>query len=557
MRKSPCFLLFLLLVSPLLQAAVTVSVDRNPVHVNESFQLLFEADETPDGDPDFSALRQHFAILNTSQNSSISLINGNYQRSIKWTLQLMPKQAGEFVVPAIRFGDDKTDPFQVSVKPAAQSDQASGQGLIFELYADRESVAVQGQLIVTMRLMSDTNISAYEFGELMIDNVDVVTEPLGDVKRFQTRLGDKAYLVLEQKFALFPQNSGEMEINPVLGQVRLSSASNSVFDPFQRRGEIRSVNSPPLNIKVTGIDPAFTGKHWLPATKLRLSEVWQSDLDNLVAGEPITRTIMLVAEGLTAAQLPPLEQEQVSGIKQYPDQASLDDQRSDKGIVGVRQQKVALIPTAGGRYKLPEIRLPWWNTETARQEVATIPSRTIMVAAAAESPQVPSESTIIPELAPQPGAVQTLNRQQSNHFWVWLSLFLACGWFASALAWWWRYHRADRQHSEKDAGQIRLKQAAKRLKSACEANNALEARDALLLWAGALPVGKKFNHLNQLADYFGEPVKTQIDTMNKSIYAATKQDWQGHELWQTCRNIMRDIEPSASINEHSLPALNP
>src|SRR5210317_1026940 len=152
MRQYAYFLFLIVLVSPVLQAAVTVTVDRNPVHVNESFQLFFEADETPDGDPDFSALRQYFTILNTSQNSSISIINGNYQRSIKWSLQLMPKQVGEFVVPAIRFGDDKTDPFQISVKPAAQSDQASGQGLIFELYADRESVAVQSQLIVTMRL---------------------------------------------------------------------------------------------------------------------------------------------------------------------------------------------------------------------------------------------------------------------------------------------------------------------------------------------------------------------------------------------------------------------
>ncbi|NNE63508.1 MAG: hypothetical protein HKN34_05450, partial [Gammaproteobacteria bacterium] len=425
------------------------------------------------------------------------------------------------------------------------------------LYADRESVTVQGQLIITMRLMSDTNISAYEFGELLIDNVDVVTEALGDVKRFQTRLGDKPYLVLEQKFALFPQNSGDMLINPVLGQVRLSSASNSVFDPFQRRGEIRSVNSPPLKIQVTGIDPAFSGKQWLPATNLRLSEVWQSDLEKLVAGEPITRTIMLVAEGLTAAQLPPLEQRQVDGIKQYPDQATLDDQRSDKGIVGVRQQKVALIPTSGGRYTLPEISLPWWNTETGRQEVAKIPSRTITVAAVVEVPQASTETAVIPQVAPQSGPVQPLKRQQSNRFWVWLSLFLACGWFASAVVWWYRFRRVARPHGAEDSRQIKLKQAARQLKRACEANNAPEARDALLQWAGALPVGLKFGHLNQLAAYFGEPLKTQIDTLNQSLYSSTKRDWQGRELWQTCQAIVQDARSSATIKEHSLPALNP
>ena len=34
-------------------AAVTVTIDRNLVHLNESFQLVFEADSSPDDDPDF------------------------------------------------------------------------------------------------------------------------------------------------------------------------------------------------------------------------------------------------------------------------------------------------------------------------------------------------------------------------------------------------------------------------------------------------------------------------------------------------------------------------
>ncbi len=557
MKRHQYFLLLVLLFHAVVEANITVSIDRNPVHVNESFQLFFDADEAPDDDPDFSPLQQYFVILNSSQNSSISIINGNYKRSIKWTLQLMPKQVGEIVVPTIHFGDDKTEPFQISVKPASQSDDASDRGLIFELSADRESVDVQGQVIITMRLMSDTNITAYEFGELVVDNIDVVTEPLGEVKRFQTRLGDRPYLVLEQKFALFPQSSGNMAIKPVQGQVRLASSSGSVFDPFQRRGEIRSVNSPELKIRVAGIDPAFSAKHWLPATSLRLSEVWQNDLHNLVAGEPITRTIMLVAEGLTAAQLPPLDQGQISGIKQYPDQAVLDDQRSDKGIIGVRQQKVALIPTAGGNYNLPEIRLPWWNTVTGRQEVATIPSRTIAVKAALAAQQQAIEAAVVPEITQQLESAQNDIRPQTSHFWIWLSLFLACGWFASAVLWW-RQHRQSDQLDSKDLPvQLKLKQATLQLKQACQANNAADARDALLPWASALPVGVEISNLNQLARYFGEPLKTQIDSMNQSLYGAARLPWQGSELWHACHKIVEQTKSTATIQESGLPALNP
>lgn len=556
MKWCQYLLLLVILFHSVVQAEITVSVDRNPVHVNESFQLFFDADESPDGDPDFSPLQQYFTILNSSQNSSISIINGDYQRSQKWTLQLMPKQVGEIVVPSIGFGDDKTEPFQVSVKEALQSDMASDQGLIFELSADKESVAVQGQLIITMRLMSDTNINAYEFGELVVDNVDVVSEPLGDVKRFQTRLGNRPYLVLEQRFALFPQNSGLMEIKPVLGQVRLASASSSIFDPFQRRGEIRSVKSPGLKIQVSGIDPAFSGKHWLPTTGLRLSEVWQDDPQNLVAGEPITRTILLSADGLTAAQLPPVDQAEVSGIKQYPDQAALDNQTSENGIVGVRQQKVALIPTVAGRYTLPEITLPWWNTETGRQEIAKIPSRSFTVTAPESAIQSPAAAEPGDEPAQTRPPLQSPAAQPVSRFWVWMSLFLACGWLASVALWWWQYRRND--HGEEEAQpQMKLKQAARLLKQACDNNNAAEARNALMQWAAVLPVGIAPRHLNQLANHFGEPLKTQIDHMNQSLYGAGRESWRGAELWQTCQRISEQVEPATMAGSSQLPALNP
>jgi hypothetical protein len=76
-------------------AEATVSVDRNPVPVNESFELLFSTDYTPDHDPDFSPLQRHFTILGNNRGSSFSLVDGNYRRNIEWTLQLMPKQVGE------------------------------------------------------------------------------------------------------------------------------------------------------------------------------------------------------------------------------------------------------------------------------------------------------------------------------------------------------------------------------------------------------------------------------------------------------------------------------
>lgn len=555
MKRQHLFLFLLVMVSGLAEAAINVSIDRQPVHVNESFQLFFEASESPDDDPDFSPLQAHFAILNTSQNSQISIINGDYKRSIKWTLQLMPKQVGEIIIPAISFGDDKTEPFQVSVKPAAQSSSGSKSGLIFELSVDRDTVSVQGQVIISMRLMSNVNISAYQFGELITDDMDVVIEPLDEVKRYQTRIGDQAYLVLEQKHALFPQQSGRLTIPPVLGEVRVSTQSRSLFDPFQSQGEIRRVSSAELSIEVTGIDPEFSGQHWLPSTDVRLSEVWQQDLDNLVAGEPVTRTLILTAAGLTAAQLPELKQNAIDNLKQYPDQAVQNDQRSDNGVVGVVQQKVALIPTAGGTYTLPEIAIPWWNVRTGQQEVASIPARSIQVAAAGASESAPESQpmTAISEQTADPVEVV----QASNPFWLWFSLFLACGWLASALFWWISRRQATPVKSRHESKQPGLRNATKMLEKACHQNNALIAREALLPWANALDADRRFVNLHELTQYFGEPLKTALKELNQSLYSAISEEWDGENLWQTCAEIAESSKAAEKPEVEGLQALNP
>ena len=133
-RLLTLMLLWVVVVPPL-AAEVEVIIDRNPVQINESFQLVFSLDHSPARDPDFSVLQQHFLVLGNNRSNNISIINGEYQRSVKWTLQLMAKQIGEHVIPAIRFGDERSEPFQVSVQPSSMASVAHDeQGLERTVY---------------------------------------------------------------------------------------------------------------------------------------------------------------------------------------------------------------------------------------------------------------------------------------------------------------------------------------------------------------------------------------------------------------------------------------
>jgi hypothetical protein len=64
---------------------VNVTSDRDPVSLEESFNLVFSADEDPDGEPDFSPLNEDFDVLRQSRSTQINMINGRLtRRGARW-----------------------------------------------------------------------------------------------------------------------------------------------------------------------------------------------------------------------------------------------------------------------------------------------------------------------------------------------------------------------------------------------------------------------------------------------------------------------------------------
>jgi len=529
-------------------AEVQVAIDRNPVQVNESFQLVFSLDTNPDHDPDFSVLQKHFLILGNNRNNNISIINGQYQRSVKWSLKLMAKQVGEFTIPAIRFDHERSEPFQITVKPSSLA-SVPGDQLVLELVADKTEVFVQGQVLLTLRLLSATDISAYQFGDISIQDLDAVIEPMGDVRQYQTRIADKPYLVLEKQFALFPQQSGRLGIKSVRAEVRLPSQSR--FDPFRTGGEIRQLRSQQLFVDVASVPTEFNGPYWLPANKVELHEEWQGDLAALIAGEPITRNLTLLVDGLTAAQLPEFTLMPIAGIKQYPDQAGLENTRTAKGISGKREQKVALIPGAAGSYLVPEINLPWWNLQTGKMEIATIPARELIVSAAAEviavEPAITQAPTTAPISAPAP----------TNSFWLWLSLLLACGWLLNALYWWYKSHKPGATSMLSVSKHPDLRGPGKQLQQACNDSDAIAARQVLLTWGRALLAPREINNLRQLGNALGADLRHEIEVLNQSLYAPDAAKWRGQALSSLCQQLEKNSLAQRKRSNPQLSPLNP
>jgi len=191
--------------------------------------------------------------------------------------------------------------------------------------------------------------------------------------------------------------------------------------------------------------------------------------------------------------------------------------------------------------------------------VARIPSRTIEVQQGANNSVASTPGFRgLPLVAESPGDVALL-QSEPDLFWLWLSIILGAGWLASFIAWWFS-RRGSRlgSTSSDDAVKNDLPGAVKRLRQACAENSANNARDAVLSWANALVKNHRLVNLNQVARHFGNPLRQQLDLLNRSIYSESAGDWHGESLWRTCKEITDDHIPDDEISVlNGLHPLNP
>jgi len=529
------FFLLLLSFAPavVFAAQISVSFDRNPVSQDESFQIIFTANDTPDNDPDFGPLEQDFEILGQSQSSNSSWINGKSSKTIQWTVNVMAKHPGSLIVPAVKFGDDVSQPASVLVTQAtANKALDTDDDLFLEVDATPQSPYVQSQVLYTVRLYRRVEIAQASLSEPELG--DAVIEKLGDDSNYNTQINGVNYLVTERKYAVFPQKSGALTIKPLMLTAEVVANTRPNFNGFfnSQMTKTKKILSKSVTLDVKPAPATFTGKHWLSAEQLVLKEEWSGDNQQMKVGEPLTRTLTLLAKGTTVGQLPELNIGKVDEqLKTYPDQPALQEQKKPEGLIAFREEKIAVIPSKAGFYKLPAIEIPWFNSQSQKMEIAKIPETTITaLEAVGVQPDIAAPVAPTPVQQPQKAeaVMPTISQPQQQNVWLWVSVFLASGWLAT-LAYFLIKRPAKKPLAEKSEREIRLEDSVKSLKKACADNNAAVAKDALLAWGR-----QKFGatSLGAIAELSDARLRDEILNLNQVLYGKAAELWQGKKLFQ-------------------------
>ena len=589
MRRLMLIPLSLLIASGPASAALRASVDDAQIAPGETFELTLAHDGQTNTQPDLAPLRQDFDIVSRNSSSNLQIINGSTSSSTQLTLTLAPKRAGHLTIPALSWDGEQSAPLAVNVGASqgnAGSAGAATARVFLQTEVDAKSPFVQAAVHVAVSVYSAVPLSHADL-EFPATDAALLREAGPDTTSTAQRNG-VSYQVVTRHYLVFPQHSGHLSIpGPTLsGNVPAKRSSSDPFAQFfgndPLAGMFRATKPIRLNGNAIELDvqprPAGAGaSYWIPARDVQLTADWSPRQLQAHSGDPVTVTLHLQAEDLTAAQLPDLATLLAlpDGLKAYPDEPQLKDMPSGNGVLGKRDQSIALIADQPGSFTIPELRLSWWDTGTNQARQAVLPAQTLVVtpapgsqsaaaprtqqatsgsAAAGAGAQAASSSAPL-SLAPARNNVISANSTGGQSRWKWISLGIGLLWLATVAAWLLTHRRrSEKQRAPADPPGASGKSAARTaFLSACASDDACTARRSLLAWANSVLPKERIAGLSAFAKVIGNPtVSDLLRALDRACYAG--ESWHGAPLAEALKKWPTPAGKQALL-EHKLAPL--
>ncbi|MEL0167030.1 MAG: BatD family protein [Pseudomonadaceae bacterium] len=551
MRKL-LFTLLLLATSLPAFAALQASVDRTQLNEHQQLELTLESTLATRSDaPDLSPLDEHFQVESSRKLNLVSTINGRSLPVTRWVIRMQPLRTGIVVIPPLELAGERSEPLPLRVLTQAQSDEISPADvapIFIDSELDTRTPYVQAQVLLTLRIYH--SVSLYDDSTLSgLEIPDARVESLGAPKTYEREINGIVHGVIEVRYAIYPQRSGPIDIPSQLFSATAVQPRAAASQPGSHNARFIQLRSPSQQLDVKPIPDSYpTGVPWLPARQVRLSQNWQPDpTGELVRGEPLTRTLSIQADGLTATQLPELNtlSEDQDELRQYNDQPQLENQLSGTGVLGLRQESSAVVARHAGRHVVPAIRVQWWNTTTNQLEVSELDAVTL---------NIRGNGGYTDQNTAYTGQTQT----EPALLWPWQ---LATALLLAALGWALLQLRKARHAliALDDLGEDTVSLDTDQpgnpladLQAACRHNQPADARKALEHWA-------KQQESDLIALSHAHPnLADALDDLNGCLFGQTEHAWRGKPLWRAVRKVTQARQREAeALGENVIEPLYP
>lgn len=454
------------------QSAPVASLDREQVRLGETVTLQVVAEGQNLPAPDFTALGVDFELLGRSTSSQLSIVGGQTLSSTTWSIELEPRRAGILRIPPIPVGTRATSPLVLTVSDVPQAADGDVEDVFLELEITPREPYVHQPVRMVLRLFYAVGLTEGNLREPEVQ--DATLTRLGQDRNYAAERHGRRYQVVERVFSLRPDRSGAMRVGAAQFQGRaIRGGSRRLMDPGVRV----SARTPPESLNVRA-RPAEARGDWLPARSILLEDALGPDPSAARIGEPLTRTVRMLVEGLALDQLPDIEHPEIAGAQIYADRPVGHGREAAGWPSAEREFRFAIVPAEAGELVLPELRVTWWDVTEDRQREAVLPERRITVVGT-------------PDVAAAPVAIQSEAHANMPApvssvpgMWPWISIGLGALWLISLAGWWRTARRAQRSEGDEpvrsnpDPGLARAT-----FQRAVEVQDAGAALSALLAWA--------------------------------------------------------------------------
>ncbi len=519
-------------------ASVQSEINKSSVAFDEMFTLTISSHDHLSISPDLEPLKRDFTIIGTNQNSQFNIVNGSTNMQVQWQIILLPKHGGDLVIPSLQVGGEKTQVHLIhvlAVKNNKVVKNGQNDGIYIEASITPKESFIQEHFVYTLKLYFDQ----------FIENPYLIPPDLEDAKINQngqdiiysaTNRG-KYYRVVERSYLITPLKTGHFKIQPPVLKGYLERAN--VMDAYGFSSQTLKpikIEGPTLEIQVKPKPANFVGQ-WLPAKKVTINDTWEPNPPIFRKGEPVTRIIEVTSEGASSEQIPNLSVSTAANLNNYPQQAKRDTDTRDGSQIGRLKQRIVFIPTASGKVIIPGIKLHWWNSQTQREEIASLDEKTIMVLPALTKNVTSHQTNPLKIANPLPKSTAKTGQSEKyvGYLWPIIAFLFIFIWMATV--WLWRRQIKSQKN---------FKDPIKLLKEACATNDAKQVRILFLKWA---ITHWKDSTIHSLADVIhllerekAQTLISEIMKLEAIFYGTRAKHWQGLSFWHALNDYVINHE---------------
>ncbi len=397
-----------------------IGTGKQVVEVGERFRIVYEvnADGSSFRSPDFDNL-QVLSGPNTSTSSSVQYVNGRMTKSYSKTYSFIVQatQEGEITVsPASVKVDGKTytsnsitiNVIKSSSGQKGTTTKSSGQNrssgdalqdddVYIKSYISSRNTYLGEQIIITYKIYTKVPVSNLSMEKspsypgfwsknLMEDN--------NKFKQSTQTINGEEYIVADiAKYALFPQKSGELTIDPVkmncVVQIRLQSDRRRSSDPFES-----FFNDPFFNRNVKNVETVLASKpiklNVKPLPQMGKPDnfngavgdfTFRSELDNdqLTTNDALTVKVKISGKGNIELVSAP-EVKFPSDFETYDPKVRSNIKVSSSGVSGSKTFEYLAIPRAAGDFSIDPVAFSYFNPKEGKYHSFSSGELTVSVA---------------------------------------------------------------------------------------------------------------------------------------------------------------------------------